>query len=182
MKERKRYSEFSDYEKTLSRARSKKYYYKHKEKINAKHRATPVSDKQKLAKQKWEKTEKGKLYRAYVRIKRKTLLNNLTELDEFCLKEAYRLCKLREKQTKVKWEIDHIVPVSKGGTNKYHNIQVVPAVWNRRKYNLNTSLWISANQGDMRWQKSLTRFLMSLRTKTKVKKLSLRMKEKSLKK
>jgi len=33
------------------------------------------------------------------------------EFDEFVLSEAYRLCKLREQATGVKWEVDHIVPL-----------------------------------------------------------------------
>lgn len=144
IKERKKYSEFTERQKELSRARCRRYYVKNKERINKKHRETPVSPARKKAKALWEKTKKGKLYRAVTRIKRKALLQNLTELDKFCLEEAYRLCKLREEQTNMKWEIDHIVPVSKGGTNKYYNIQVVPAVWNRRKYNKNAKKYFSA--------------------------------------
>ncbi len=143
-KERKKYSELTERQKELSRARGRRYYARNKDRINKKHRDTPVSPARKRAKALWEKTQKGKLYRAVARVKRKTLLQNLTELDKFCLEEAYRLCKLREEQTNMKWEIDHIIPVSKGGTNKYHNIQVVPAVWNRRKYNTNTDRYFGA--------------------------------------
>ena len=143
-KERKKYSELTERQKELSRARGRRYYARNKARINKKHRETPVSPARKRAKALWEKSKKGKLYRAVARIKRRALKKNLTELDQFCLKEAYRLCKLREKQTNLKWEIDHIVPVSKGGTNKYYNIQVVPAVWNRRKYNTNTDKFFGA--------------------------------------
>ena len=148
-KERKKYSELTERQKELSRARGRRYYARNKDHINKKHRETPISPARKRAKALWEKTQKGKLYRAVARIKRKTLRRNLSELDKFCLAEAYRLCKLREKYTKMKWEIDHIVPVSKGGTNKYHNIQVVPAVWNRRKYNTNTDKFFGATQGEV---------------------------------
>lgn len=143
-KERKKYSELTERQKELSRARGRRYYARNKARINKKHRETPVSPARKRAKALWEKTSKGKLYRAIARVQRRSLLKNLTELDKFCLAEAYRLCKLREKQMNMKWEIDHIVPISKGGTNKYYNIQVVPAVWNRRKYNTNTDKFFGA--------------------------------------
>jgi len=147
-KERKKYSELTERQKELSRARGRRYYARNKDKINKKHRETPVSPARKRAKARWEKSAKGKLYRAVARALRRSLTKNLTELDKFCLSEAYRLCKLREKQTNMKWEVDHIVPISKGGTNKYSNIQVVPAVWNRRKYNTNTKKFFGANKGD----------------------------------
>lgn len=147
-KERKKYSELTERQKELSRARGRRYYARNKDCINKKHRETPVSPARRKAKVLWEKTKKGRLYRAIVRVKRRSLQKKLTELDKFCLAEAYRLCKLREKHTNMKWEIDHIIPVSKGGTNKYNNIQVVPAVWNRRKYNTNTDRFFGATKGE----------------------------------
>ena len=148
-KERKKYSELTERQKELSRARGRRYYARNKDRINKKHRETPITPAQKKAKALWEKSKKGKLYRAIARVKRRALLKRLSELDKFCLAEAYRLCKLREKYTNMKWEIDHIVPISKGGTNKYYNIQVVPAVWNRRKYNTNTDKFFGATQGEV---------------------------------
>lgn len=53
----------------------------------------------------------------------------MDELDVFVLEEALRLTHMRSGE----WEIDHIKAVSKGGTNRFDNIQVVPKVWNRAK-------------------------------------------------
>jgi len=59
----------------------------------------------------------------------------LNEFDSFCLGEAVRLRKLRAQCTGKAWHVDHIIPVSKGGTSAANNLQVVPALWNRKKSN-----------------------------------------------
>jgi len=134
------------------------------------------NEAQKLAKRKYEQSEKGKeakkrheaayvasggraaaeLRRAvkplseprknarlkYAVIKR-TADKNLSELDVFVLSEAISLAKLREKMLGIKWHVDHIIPVSKGGASNYANIQVVPALWNRRKSNKHTGMFFA---------------------------------------
>lgn len=74
---------------------------------------------------------------------RRSAENALSELDSLVLSEAVLLAKLREKVLGIKWHVDHIVPVSKGGLSSYDNIQVVPALWNRQKSNKHTDLYIS---------------------------------------
>ncbi len=64
-------------------------------------------------------------------------LKNLDELDRFALDEAAKLCAVRQVMLGGTWEIDHIVPVSKGGTSEHYNIQVVPKTWNASKGNRN---------------------------------------------
>lgn len=62
------------------------------------------------------------------------------EFDTFVFEEAALLCELREKITKFKWHIDHIVPMfheKACGLNVAANLQVVPAIWNCKKGNRN---------------------------------------------
>ncbi len=76
--------------------------------------------------------------------KRRSLIKELSELDWFVLLEAQRLSKLREQLLGTKWHVDHIIPVSLGGTNEYTNIQVVPAAWNLKKGNRNSDRFFDA--------------------------------------
>jgi hypothetical protein len=61
-----------------------------------------------------------------------------SNFDSFVLSEAYSLCKLREKLTGVKWEIDHVVPL-KGdnvcGLHWHKNWSVITQFENRSKGN-----------------------------------------------
>jgi hypothetical protein len=93
----------------------------------------PISEARKAAKKKW--SDANSAYWAASRSHRRSLESNLS-LDEFwILQEACELARLREQMLLGKWHVDHIVPVSKGGTSQPHNLQVVPACWNRRKSN-----------------------------------------------
>lgn len=65
--------------------------------------------------------------------KRRHLLKGLDEFDKFVLQEAHYLRMARDKTTGFEWHVDHIIPVKHGGTSKYNNLQVVPAIWNLRK-------------------------------------------------
>lgn len=70
----------------------------------------------------------------------------MTELDKFVEQEALLLCDLREKHTKIKWNLDHIVPLNHKnacGLHVYSNFQVVPAYWNFKKGNRNMSTWLN---------------------------------------
>jgi L-2-hydroxyglutarate oxidase LhgO len=60
------------------------------------------------------------------------------DFDKFVLSEAYRLCKMREKATGVKWEVDHIVPLISDkvcGLHWYANWRVITQFENRSKGN-----------------------------------------------
>lgn len=105
----------------------------------------PISEARLACRKKWAKSEAGKVYHASNRSKRR-VRSALTELDLFVLKEAHRLAKQREKLLNSKWEVDHIVAITKGGTNQYTNIQVVPALWNRRKSNIHANIFFGANK------------------------------------
>lgn len=61
-----------------------------------------------------------------------------SELDDFALKEAYRLAKLREKSSGIKWHVDHKIPLQGKvvcGLHCWNNVQVIPATVNISKGN-----------------------------------------------
>lgn len=76
--------------------------------------------------------------RAIYQIKRRSAEKESDVFSDFVLREARYLCKLRKQMTGIEWHIDHIQPVSKGGTSHYTNLQVVPALWNQQKSNLHS--------------------------------------------
>ncbi len=58
--------------------------------------------------------------------------------NDFFIKEAYSLAKLREKVCGGKWHVDHIVPLRSPlvcGLHVEHNLQVIPARANLQKHN-----------------------------------------------
>lgn len=58
--------------------------------------------------------------------------------NKFFIEEFYDLAQRRTASTGIKWEVDHIVPLKSdlvSGLHVEHNLQVVPASWNRSKSN-----------------------------------------------
>lgn len=59
--------------------------------------------------------------------------------NEFFIREAYHLAKLRTEATGIKWHVDHIVPLRSPvvcGLHVEQNLQIIPAVVNQVKSNL----------------------------------------------
>ena len=79
----------------------------------------------------WTQLNKEK-YAARAEHRRK-LKYQMSEFDRFVMQEAAKLCPLRQAVTGVAWQIDHVVPLAKGGTHVAENLQVVPAQWNAAK-------------------------------------------------
>ena len=78
--------------------------------------------------------------------KRRQQMRNqeMSELDELVMTEAYKLAETRTKLTGFKWHVDHIVPLFHKqccGLNNAHNLQVVPAAWNIQKSNRNMAVY-----------------------------------------
>ena len=168
----KKWADYTEEEKERQRARQRADYIKNKEKINARqklYRDSEEGRKKELARHsKYRKTEKGKHLnrRITARLKhlRRTLEKEMTPLDVFTFDEAYDVRVRREKLFGFKWHIDHIVPVTKGGTNAYTNIQVVPASWNSKKGNKHTEKYF----GDCQcFNYSLKNIIYKQRMKTK---------------
>lgn len=60
------------------------------------------------------------------------------ELTEFVTQEALALCRAREVVTGLKWDVDHVLPLAGSkvcGLHVWNNLQVIPAVLNRKKLN-----------------------------------------------
>jgi hypothetical protein len=93
----------------------------------------PLSDARKAARLRWAKLNPE--FYAADRALRRSLYRNASEIDRFALVEAMKLSRLRQKVFGFSWHVDHIIPVSKGGTSEAKNIQVVPEIWNKRKSN-----------------------------------------------
>lgn len=58
--------------------------------------------------------------------------------NEFIISEIYELAALRSKMTGFKWEVDHIIPLKGKLVCGFHvetNLQVIPALLNRKKHN-----------------------------------------------
>ena len=96
----------------------------------------PVSEARKAARKRWASEHQA--YFTAMRSKRRNLEKSLSQNDFWIYEEAVLLSRLREKLLGGKWHVDHIIPVSKGGTSTPDNLQVVPAFWNRKKSNKHT--------------------------------------------
>jgi len=58
----------------------------------------------------------------------------LTIEEKQHIQEIYSICSLMNKlSTNVKWHVDHIIPLSKGGLHHPDNLQILEAVANLRK-------------------------------------------------
>lgn len=82
-----------------------------------------------------KKAEHGARYRAR---KCRSLAPWFSDLDEFIIKEAYRLARTRKKSTGVRWCVDHIIPIAANeacGLHCFQNIQVIPEAVNLTKKN-----------------------------------------------
>ena len=104
----------------------------------------PLSKARKNARKKWAASDEGKAYRAAMTAYRRSIVRDLDEFNKFVLIEAYRLAKERSMIFGYQWEVDHIVPVSRGGLSVAGNLQVVPASWNRKKSNKHANKFFGA--------------------------------------
>lgn len=96
----------------------------------------PISEARKAARKRW--ADKNKHYFSAQRSLRRGLFRKASDFDKFVFIEAAALAAMRKSLTGIEWHVDHIVPVTKNGTSEFSNIQVVPAIWNRKKSNRTT--------------------------------------------
>jgi len=158
--------------KEKRKARSKAYYETNKEEVLVKSKVYRKAakdrikayreanrEKRKAQSKSWREAnrEKVKAYREAYRKDNKAILYSLMSKrralkmnqygklsadDKFVIEECYELAQLRFKSIGIKWHVDHIIPLSKGGLHKPTNLQVVPATWNLQKSNNHQEKWI----------------------------------------
>ena len=79
----------------------------------------------------WNELNPAKL--AIQQANRRCLVKAMTPEEE----DNYaNLVEIRDNATALfgySWDIDHVIPVAKGGTNAIDNLEVVPSTWNRAK-------------------------------------------------
>jgi|TARA_R110000824_G_scaffold47656_4_gene135490 hypothetical protein len=59
----------------------------------------------------------------------------LSKEEKMMCRSFYTEAKERNQESKTKWVVDHIIPISKGGEHTPNNLQVVPEKWNMHKAN-----------------------------------------------
>lgn len=90
------------------------------------------ADKQHLRRAEYQRNKQGYIARAYQR------LHNIKKLtpdsaDKKAIQEFYIKAKLLSEQHGIKYEVDHIIPISKGGLHHQDNLQVISWIDNRKK-------------------------------------------------
>ena len=65
----------------------------------------------------------------------------MTKEDRAKINSLYAIAKDATKLFGYTWEVDHIVPLAKGGLHKLSNLQVVPMAWNRSKGDRNCATY-----------------------------------------
>jgi len=126
---------YSDIEVARLKNRAKYYANKSKRAESAKLYAKANVEKRRAWDRAWRAANPE--YNIQKLASKRQALKGLGEFDRFVLNEAAELCASRQLMLGGIWEIDHIVPVSKGGTSEHYNIQVVPKTWNASKGNRN---------------------------------------------
>ena len=113
-------------------------------KAEQKRAMAPLSPARRKIRKDWARNNKW--YSAAWQANRRCSVRKLDPCDFWILQEAMKLARLRESMVGGMWHVDHVTPVSLGGTSEPHNIQVVPAIWNQFKSNVHTERFFGAER------------------------------------
>jgi 5-methylcytosine-specific restriction endonuclease McrA len=92
-------------------------------------------DRKKQIKNKYAKSEKGIITNNKKSAKRRARVKNqLTDdVDYDIITKIYQDCRSRSIETGIPHEVDHIIPISKGGLHHQDNLQIITMSENRKK-------------------------------------------------
>jgi len=129
-----------------------KYRAENKERLNIASNKYKEENKAELAKYRSENKEKIALIAKKYKEENKDKVNAATALrrakkfgatvymtkeDKAKIEELYTIARDATKLFGYDWEVDHIVPLARGGLHKLTNLQVVPGSWNAAKRDRN---------------------------------------------
>ena len=110
----------------------------------------PNHENTKIVKKRWKKENVGAVRAGTIK-RRLSKINRtpnwLTTDDHWLIKEIYDLAALRTKLTKIKWHVDHIVPlqgINVSGLHTPWNLQILTAKENIKKRNIFDSDTVAA--------------------------------------
>lgn len=119
--------------KKMKSLSDKKYREKLGDELKEKKRKY-YSDKQHLRRLEYQRNKHGYIRRAYERSKNiKNLMPD--NADKKAIQKFYDEAKRLTIETSVKYEVDHIKPISKGGLHHQDNLRVITFTENRKKGN-----------------------------------------------
>lgn len=129
--------------KEKQKTRSKKYITKHREKLlpikrqRMKKWRTENPELAKAIQNKWTQNNKHRFiaYNSKQRARRKSQTSILDTEERLIINEIYNARKRISDCTGIKFHVDHIYPLSKGGFHKLSNLQLLPAIINIKKGN-----------------------------------------------
>jgi hypothetical protein len=125
-------------------------YQRNKEARKAKNREYAQLNREKMAQtsRDWAKANPDKIrakareFESRKRAIKRNCMVELTELEKEAIAGTYMQCeRLNEILGRRTFEVDHTVPLSKGGKHHPNNLQVVPTKWNREKNNRHSERW-----------------------------------------
>ncbi len=76
-----------------------------------------------------------RLHESIRRARKKTAPGPHSIIEKLMIKYLYEDARRLTRETGIKYEVDHVIPLSKGGPHLPWNLQVITAKQNREKYN-----------------------------------------------